>query len=332
MKRFQEEALALVAAALGETGEATWEDPGSLRIDVQRGPSFSLRMVLGEGEDAAESDPTPILWVLRRPKRAELEDLRARGQSFVALNGTVRIQVPGVFIDRSDLRLPAMGVRLSQRSAFSDRASLIPRWLFYQAPHTSWTITGLAAATGVSPSVASYAITDLAQRDLVHSESRGRERWIRLTDHKALVAAWAREYDWRDNVSMPVRAPIGSPRRFLTRLATFSLPRYAVTLQAGAALLLRHAPVEQVHLYVDLRTRASLIEVSQRLDWPPDTSGQLHFLLPSYKTSVWAGLREESGVPVVSDLQLMLDLWNHPIRGREQAELMLEKHLQELGS
>jgi hypothetical protein len=104
---------------------------------------------------AAWSEQPPILWVLRRPKKGELEALRAAGQSFVALTGAVRIQVPGLLIDRTDLRRPNRTVQTGQRSAFSDRASLVPRWLFSQTPPTQWSLSKLAAASGVSPSVAS---------------------------------------------------------------------------------------------------------------------------------------------------------------------------------
>ena len=332
MKQIQEEGLALVTEALGESGTLAWEDPDTVRITVGQGLSFTLRMVALREDDPSASGPTPTLWILRRPKRRELQDLRAKGQSFVALNGAVRIQVPGVLIDRTDLRLPAKGTRPSHRSPFSDRASLIARWLFYQPTDQHWTITGLAEAAGVSPSVASYAVRDLEQRQLVETTARGRERSVRMVEHEALIVEWAKEYDWRDNVSLRVHAPIGSPRRFLTRLTALPLPHCAVTLQAGASLILPHAPVEEVHLYVDLRSQAELGNLTRRLDWPPDSSGQFHFLLPHYKTSVWGGVREHDGVPVVSDLQLMLDLWNHPIRGREQAELLLEKHLLRLGS
>ncbi len=327
MKHFQEEALALITEALGESGTVSWENPGIVRITIDRGPSFALSMALRREEDPSPFGLTPTLWILRRPKRRELQDLRANGQSFVALNGAVRIQAPGVLIDRTDLRLPAKGTRPSRRSAFSDRASLIARWLFYQPANSQWTITGLAEATGVSPSVASYAARDLERRHLVEATVSGRERRIRLVEHRELIAQWAREYGWRDNASLTVHAPIGSPRRFLARLTALSLPHFAVTLQAGASLLLPHSPVEEIHLYVDLPSQARLADLVRKLDWPPDSSGRFQFLMPYYKTSVWEGVREQDGVPVVSDLQLMIDLWNHPIRGREQAELLLEKHL-----
>ena len=173
MKQFQEEALLLVAEALGKSGTVGWEDPETVRITIDRGPSFTLRMAPRREDDPSTSGPTPTLWILRRPKRGELQDLRAKGKSFVALNGAVRIQVPGVLIDRTDLRLPAKSTRPSQRSAFSDRASLIARWLFYQPTNSQWTITGLAEAAGVSPSVASYAVQDLEQRHLVETKASG---------------------------------------------------------------------------------------------------------------------------------------------------------------
>jgi hypothetical protein len=110
------------------------------------------------------------------------------------------------------------------------------------------------------------------------------------------------------------------------------LPQYALTLQAGGSLLLPHAPVEQVHVYVDVTNAEGLSRLAQRLDWPPDPRGQLHFLVPFYRASIWTGVKMRGEVPVVSELQLMLDLWDHPIRGREQAEVILEKHILNLGA
>jgi hypothetical protein len=46
---------------------------------------------------------------------------------------------------------------------------------------------------------------------------------------------------------------------------------------------------------------------------------------PWYARSAWEGMREVNGVPVVSDLQLVLDLWHYPVRGREQAEMLLRR-------
>jgi hypothetical protein len=56
----------------------------------------------------------------------------------------------------------------------------------------------------------------------------------------------------------------------------------------------------------------------------------LIFLLPYYKHSVFYGKQRIRSVWVVSDLQLYLDLHNHPIRGLEQAEHLYEKRLRHI--
>jgi len=328
VKRFEKEALALVAAAVGDSGRVSADSANLIRIEFENGPRADFRMVPHENGEVSQPDPMPALWILRRPARAELEDLRVRGQSYVALTGAVRIEAPGVLIDRTDIRLKTGVERPSKRSAFSDRASLVPRWLFSQPPGTMYTLTNLATAAGVSPSVASYAVRELAERELVEVETGGRERRIRLLDHWSLLTAWAAEYAWQDNISISVQAPIGSPSRFLSRLVELELPRYALTLQAGASLFLPHAPVEQVYLYVDVPNLERLSSTAHRLGWPSEKGGKLHLIKPYYRHSVWNGVRFHGEIPVVSDLQLMLDLWNHPIRGREQAEVILEKHVQ----
>ena len=326
-----DEVLAFLVRAVGEAGAVRYEGSDHVAVRAPGATWCALRLASWREEYLNESEREPTLWVLRRPRRAELEALRATGRSYVALNGAVRLQTPGLLVDRTDLRPMRRQVHVGRRSAFSDRASLIPRWLFGQPTDSEWSITGMARAIGVSPSVASYAVLDLERRQLVEERTGHPERWIRLVDHRQLVAQWAQEYDWKDNVGLAVDVPLGSTRRFLLRLQSMTMPRWAATLHAGASLLLPHAPPEQVHVYVDVRGRASLAELAETLGWRADPEGAVKLLAPRHRTSIWPGVRDVEGIPVVSDLQLLIDLWNHPLRGREQAEVILEKHLHALG-
>jgi hypothetical protein len=52
---------------------------------------------------------------------------------------------------------------------------------------------------------------------------------------------------------------------------------------------------------------------------------------PWYAESVWFGLERRKGLPVVSELQLILDLWQYPVRGLEQAEHLLEHAERRMG-
>lgn len=327
MKNSEEEALALISEAVGASGDASMAAPGVVRIQFRSGSTVEFHLAGSAPETRSEAEDTVELKILNRVTGSELEELRSREKSFVALTGVVRLQAPGILIDRTDVRPANRAFSSMRRSAFSDKASLIPRTLFYQPTGETFSLSGLAEAAGVSLSVASYAVRDLARRHLVETAKQGRERRIRLTDHRALLEGWAREYDWRDNGVLTVHAPMGSPERFLRRLTTFGLPRFALTLQAGASLFLPHAPVEQVHLYVDVADDQGLSALVRSLGWPPAEDGRVHLLKPQYRQSLWENTEIRDGLPVASDLQLMLDLWNHPMRGREQAELILEKHL-----
>jgi DNA-binding transcriptional ArsR family regulator len=328
-----EQALALLAEAVRGTGTVTADGAERVRLTFDNGPTvwFDLAFPADAPTELLETSPA-TLWVLKRPRRPEIQDLRANHQSFVALSGIVRIDIPGVLLDRTDLEPPPQATGSSSRSAFSDRASSIARWFFGHPVDSEWTVTSLAEHAGVSPSVALYAVRDLEARGLVSTRSEGRKRLIRLLDHERLIEAWARQYDWRANASLTVLAPIGSSSRFLHRLKTLSLPKFAVTLHAGASLIAPHAVVEHIHVYLDARSHARLVDVARECDWQPDPKGALHLLIPKYKRSIWGGVRMLDEIPVVSDIQLILDLWNHPLRGREQAELLLDKHVRELSS
>jgi len=326
-----DEVLPLVAQATASRAEVRSEDPDTLRITVDKNPPLTFQLAKWKGE-STDLGAAPTLWILRRPTRRELDQLRAAGQSYVALSGAVRISAPGLIVDRTDLKVTRKPTHLPRRSAFSDRASLIPRWLFRFRSAREWQITALAKHAGVSPSVASYSVRDLEARGLVTTREAGRERWVGGLDHTELIVQWAREYDWVSNLRLIVSAPVGSPLRFLQRLEKLAMPRWAATLQAGAHLVFPHSPVERLHIYADVTSGRGLHDLAEGFGWRVEPSGTLQILAPRYKTAVWNHARRLDGTPVVSDLQLVLDLWNHPIRGREHAELILEKHLSRLSA
>jgi hypothetical protein len=142
------------------------------------------------------------------------------------------------------------------------------------------------------------------------------------------VEAWTRGYDWRLNRGVAVHAPVGDLTRFMHRLPRLmpSGARWALTMQAGASLVAPHATWDRVHVYVDVPSAEgsqALTELAARAGWTPADDGRLVLLIPYYSTSVWHGLRTIDRLPVVSDLQLALDLWHYPLRGREQAEHLL---------
>jgi hypothetical protein len=318
--------LSLIQQALGPTGRAEWTDPDQLEIELSTGGRHRFQVV-GRGVEAgrAGAEP-PWLRVLERVDSGELERLRHGHGSFVSLRGVVRIEAPGLLIDRTDLTPPKRSGDPPRRSAFSDRASLIPRWLFEHPVEEAFSVSGIAHEAGVSASVASYAIQDLERLGVVEANRRGRAHEVRLVDHRLLIEAWCRSYDWRDNASLAVHAPIASPHRFMSRLQTL-LEGSAWTLHAGASLIQPLVELEDLHVYVAASSARDLERLAHEKGWLPHREGRLHLLAPYYERSMFPEVRKLDGIPVVSTAQLIVDLWHYPVRGREQAELLLEKHV-----
>jgi hypothetical protein len=324
------QAVALLSKATGATSrvEPVAADHAGkfgvlLEIRNDKGECARLRVQLW-GQPEPEEASTAVVWVLPRGDRGLRKHLRERDESFVDPGGAVRIHLPWMFIDRTDLepvRLPSVR---ETRNPFSDRGSLLIRTMLDAGPQEEWSVRALAEAAGVSLGLSSYGISALEKRGLVTAKADGRTKVIQLTDPVALIEAWTRAYDWRKNRAATFHAPVGSPERFLRRLPScLGGRRWALTLQAGASLVAPHATWDHIHLYVEAQDPDELLGVGEQNGWTSGTGGRVTLMTPFYKDSVWHGCQTIEALPVVSTLQLILDLWHFPIRGREQAEHLM---------
>lgn len=321
----------LLATALSGTAQVRRladQDTGARVLEVSAAGrrKARLRLVLwGEVEAEPRSGSELRVWVLGRRDRRRRDALRAQDQSFIDLSGAVRLKLPWLLVDRTDLTPAAARSRAQQtRNPFSDRGSLVTRTLFDQGTRRTWTIRELAGEADASLGLASYVVGELARRKLVSVHTEGRAKRVRLTDRIALIEQWSREYDWRRNRATSFYAPIGSPKRFLDRLPELLSGRHwALTLQAGASLIAPHASWDQIHIYIRTKDDEDLHGIAQGAGWSTSPEGKVVLLMPFYTHSAWHGAQSAHGLPVVSTLQLILDLWHYPIRGREQAEHLI---------
>jgi hypothetical protein len=77
-------------------------------------------------------------------------------------------------------------------------------------------------------------------------------------------------------------------------------------------------------VYVDAPDEAALHAIAAKERWPAGSDGKLVLMCPYYRKSVWDNVQSIRQVPIVDIVQLLLDLWRYPVRGREQAEHLLE--------
>jgi DNA-binding transcriptional ArsR family regulator len=267
-----------------------------------------------------------VVWVLRNASSETHEKFRRDDQNFIDLSGSVRLRLPNLLVDRNDLE-PVSAGSSESRNPFSDRTSSVPRALFERfSTGDSLSLRDVARHADLPLSTTSYAVRALEEMGVVESGRVGRTRAVRLKDRVGLIQQWSLKYTWKDNEMAAFDAPAGDLERFLRRLPRI-LNQYtwALTLQAGASLLVPHAVWNTVHLYVAAASVNDLARIGKSVGWQPSMEGRVVLLAPFYRESLWEGVRRVGQIPVVSDLQLVLDLWHYPVRGREQAELLLDR-------
>ena len=289
--------------------------PRLLRLDYPRDP--------------ASSRGKHVIWVLTdsTPKQRQL--LRSEHQNFIDFSGAVHLELPEIILDRTDLLPVRPPTATTDLDPFADRASLVVRTLLTSSTRKEWGVRELAAQAGVDPGTSSRVTRSLARLGLVAHQRIGRGSRIRLEEPRRLLDRWAFAYDFSRNRSLAVHAPIGDERRFLDRLEQhLGGRRWALTLGAGARLVAPHASSDRIHVYIDVAGASDLVNIAVNAEWEAGRDGRLVLLKPVYRKSVWHALRVVDGKPVVSDLQLVLDLWHYPLRGQEQAQHIVETVLQ----
>jgi hypothetical protein len=270
-----------------------------------------------------------VVWIIREATPGLRQTLRVRGENFVDLAGAVRVALPHLFVDRTDLepmQPPTSPKRLAD--PFADRSSGVARVMLSERSTRRWGVRELATQAGIDPARASRVVRALNDLGLVRFERTGRSANVWVESPETLLDKWTGVYNWSQNLALSVHAPIGDPQRFIPRLqAVLGSKRWALTLQAGAAQIAPHSSWERVHVYIDVANDDGLSVIAAQAGWIAGTEGKLVLMKPYYRTSTWQAMRKIGDVPIVSDLQLVLDLWHYPLRGREQAEHIRDRIL-----
>jgi len=135
-----------------------------------------------------------------------------------------------------------------------------------------------------------------------------------------LLSRWASYYDFvllnKVNAFYSLDEDLD---RFVGKLVAVNRPdlKYALTLQAGATLVSPFVRPSNVYLYVESE---KLGEWRELLGLQLSELGGNVFLVEPYDEGVFYKVQKARGVWVVSNVQLYVDLYNYPARGREAAE------------
>jgi hypothetical protein len=258
--------------------------------------------------------------VLSARVRAELRERRI---NHVDLSGNVFIREPGwyVWLDADRKPPPQRQWEARPLNPFSKKASLVLRVLL-EEPARAWGIREIAAETRLSIGHTSDVARELVRRGYAR-EDEGRTS---LGNSVAALRDWVGAYHWSKNPVSSFVIPFEYQElgRELKGAMDAAGVRFALTMLAGADRIAPHVRHGQVHLYVPDEQSAHAREVVQRVLYGErvHTGGSLHVMTPYYGDAVFQGAREVDGMPVVSPVQLFLDLAGFPLRGAEAARML----------
>jgi len=206
---------------------------------------------------------------------------------------------------------------------FAPKSSRILRVLLTEAGR-DWVEREVAEAASTSRGMAHYVCKTLTEMGYLARNDYDR---MVLTDPLRLLKRWAayHQYDAM-NEFLDYHTFEREVDETLKKIAR-SDSTYAATTLAGAWLVSPHVRPSDLHFYIP--NKEPVEEISKDLDLrPTPRGGNVKLVLP-YDEGVFYGSREVTGVKVVSNIQLYVDLYNYPARGEEAASKILDEVLKE---
>jgi len=205
---------------------------------------------------------------------------------------------------------------MSVQNVFSPMASRIMRVLLVN-PKQEWSILGLSKEAKTGYGHTYRVVKTLLRMGLCRQTETNR---VVVANPGELLTRWAGYYDFallnKVNAYYSLEADLDG---FTKRLSAVDEPhlRYALTLQAGVSLVTPYVRPVNIHLYVDPEKLSAWQEL---LGLQLTELGGNVFLVEPYDEGVFYKVQRVRGINVVSSVQLYIDLYNYPARGREAAE------------
>ncbi len=256
--------------------------------------------------------------LLASPHIAEslASDLRQAEVAHVDLNGRLFLRTSNGLID---IRPGEIRYRSPRKGPdpFSPKATRIVRSLLCLRDSVTTQET-LSIQTGASRALVSQILGRLADDDLVRqlsTSSPENPAHYQLADFDQLLSAWEREDRWRNRVTVYEYSVLSNKPEDIARKVIDSVGKESVAFTQWFAAWLRrsHTIPPIVSAYVKKRHVLDIVP-ARRV-----SSGGNLWLIVSEDEGVWQEGQEIGGFPLVSDVQIYLDLLQVGQRGPETA-------------
>jgi hypothetical protein len=230
------------------------------------------------------------------------------------LAGNCRLAFGGYYIERTGNPNPARKNRVTATpSLYAPRSERVLRVLF-AAQDKAWKVVSLGEHAHVSLGTVSAVRTLLLEREWAKETPDG----IQLTHPEKLLADWA--VVWARRRERPktyfTLTPLAAAERQMADFARQHDRPFALTGAAGAWRLAPMVRYNRTQVY----WQGDPSELAQGVGLKPAEAGANVQIVAPRDEGVFFNQVDMDGIPVVSPLQLYLDLQREPARGAEAAE------------
>lgn len=251
------------------------------------------------------------------------EICREEGAGYLDLAGNCYLRMDDLYVEKEVEKnpFPRPG---RPASLFSPVSSRVLRAML-EEPKRTWTLRELSKTAQVS-----LGQTSKVCRRLSEEEYAGKtEKRIQLTQAGKLLDAWREQYTLEKSTRKAYYSFERIPEQLMAKVAAMGKDkgwRYAITSFAAASLI---APfVRGVGVTTWYINDAAAIELwVKALDLRPVESGPNARIYIPYDPGVFYRTQSINDVTLVGNIQLYLDLYANPARGREQAEFLREQKI-----
>jgi hypothetical protein len=264
-------------------------------------------------------DESMSYWIFVAPFISEKTGQMLRNSSvgFVDFAGNCYISFDGVHIQKEGKKNPFLTKR-QFKSLFKLKASRVLRVLLSN-PNRYWKIEQLAKEAQVSTGHVYNIKEELLNREWAQFDNKG----LKLCEPEDLLREWCKEYQTENKPHFNFYSLL-VPSEFEIRIKKVCNDlkvQYALSGLAGAFRLIPFVRYHRVNLYLEDKVN----EFAKSMDLKTVTSGENVTIMRPMDDGVFYDMRYIGEVPVVSPLQLYLDLNMLGDRGKEAADYIFEE-------
>ena len=201
------------------------------------------------------------------------------------------------------------------KNIFADKASIVLR-MMQQNPEKKWVVRDFSSTQLLSIGMTQEILQTMEIKGYIERVKKGPKSFSVLTNPEKLITDWLKWYHFEKN---GVESYYSPDKNVLKKIkSVLKEQEYALTLHTGANLITSFVRTTDIYIYIKTENwEKDILNIRQGLGLKELVrGGNIHFVDPFYRNSIFNEIQKIEGYSAVSNLQLYLDLYHFKPRGR----------------